>query len=131
MILQMVNHIFLARLFLICLVIIAVYTIVVDTSPDEVKLLPCLFHSVTDVPCPGCGMTRACLSLSHGQFTDALRYHPFSFVIVGLAIIIAIFPSRFKDVWSGLSSKTQSLIGIFGVVLCLSVWIMKLTSIIE
>ena len=131
MILPMVNHIFLARLFLIGLAIVAIFTIVVDTSPEEVKLLPCLFHTVTDVPCPGCGMTRACISLSHGQFTDAWRYHPFSFIIIGLAICLAIFPTKFTDVWSGLSSKTQSIIGIFGVVLCLSVWIMKLTSIIE
>ena len=127
----MVNHIFLARLFLICLAAIAIYTIVLDASPEEVTLLPCLFHTVTDVPCPGCGMTRACLSISHGQFTDAWRYHPFSFIIVGFAIIVALFPTKGTNLWSGLSLKTQSIIGIFGVALCLSVWIMKLTSIIE
>ena len=126
----MVNHIFLARLFLICLAAIAIYTIVVDTSPEEVKLLPCLFHTVTDVPCPGCGMTRACISLSHGQITDAWRYHPFSFIIVGLAIVIAIFPSKMSVAWSSQSVKTRNIITYIGILLCLSVWIMKLTSII-
>ena len=122
----MVNHILIARIFLIGLAVIAVITAVSAKSPDEVSLLPCIFHEVTDVPCPGCGMTRACLSITHGNFTDAWNYHPFSFLIVGLAIGIALFPSQMTNVWHRLSTRTQNTISICGIVFCLSVWLTKL-----
>ena len=126
----MVNHILIARIFLIGLVVIAIFTAVIAKAPDEVSLLPCLFHEVTDVPCPGCGMTRACLSITHGQFTDAWHYHPFSFPIVGLAIGIALFPSQMTDVWNRQSKRTRNVISICGIVMCLSVWIVKLKSVV-
>ncbi len=126
----MVNHILIARLFLVGLAAFAVYSAATAKSPDEISLLPCIFHEVTDVPCPGCGMTRACLSLTHGHFTDAWRYHPFSFLIVGLAIGIALFPSQMTDIWNRQSNRTRNYISICGIVLCLSVWFVKLKSII-
>lgn len=36
----------------------------------------CLFRTVTGIPCPGCGLTRAWLNFFQGNFTYALRYHP-------------------------------------------------------
>ena len=124
----MVNHIFLARLFLIGLAVVGIYTVVSEKSPDEVTLIPCIFHSVTDVPCPGCGMTRACLALTHAHFTEAWRYHPFSFVIVGIAFGMAFFPIQVKNAWSSYPSNTRNLIVIIGIVSCLSVWIFKLIN---
>ena len=126
----MVNHIFIARIFLIGLGAIAIYMGVSNKSPDEVSLIPCLFHSVTDVPCPGCGMTRACLSLTHGHLTDALRYHPFSIVILVLAIGTAFFPTQLSRVWTRFTLKTRNRILILGIVLCLSVWLMKLRDVL-
>lgn len=126
----MVNHIFIARIFLIGLAVVAIITAISAKSPDEVSLIPCIFHEVTDVPCPGCGMTRACLSITHGNFTDAWRYHPFSFLIIGLAIGIALFPSQMTDVWHRLSTRTRNSISICGIVFCLSAWLIKLKSVL-
>lgn len=36
----------------------------------------CLFRRVTGVPCPGCGTTRAWLSLFAGRVGDAFWFHP-------------------------------------------------------
>ena len=127
----MVNHIFLARLFLIGLAVVGIYMMVSDKSPDEVSLIPCIFQIVTDVPCPGCGMTRACLALTHGHFTEAWFYHPFSFIIVILAIGAACFPLQLKNVWCNYSKNTRNLIIIFATVLCLSVWIFKLVNLLK
>jgi hypothetical protein len=124
----MVNHIFLARLFLIGLAVVGIYTVVSEKSPDEVTLIPCIFHSVTDVPCPGCGMTRACLALTHAHFAEAWRYHPFSFLVAGLAVGVTFFPLRLRNAWTYFSLKTRNLIIIFGIVFCLSVWIFKLIN---
>lgn len=125
----MVNHILIARIFLIGLAAIAIYTVASAKTPDDVDLIPCVFHSITDVPCPGCGMTRACLSITHGNLTDAWRYHPLAFVLVGLSLGFAFFPTSLMAAWNRQSNKTKNLISISGIVICLSVWLMKLRSI--
>ncbi len=38
----------------------------------------CPFRAVMGLPCPGCGLSRALLRLFNGQWTDALRLHPFA-----------------------------------------------------
>ena len=122
----MFNHILLARLFLIGLGVVGVYTTISETSPAEVSLIPCILHLVTDIPCPGCGMTRACIALAQGHFADAWRYHPFSYLIIGLAIGSAFFPMLLKNTWTCCSPSTRNTIAIGGIVLCLSTWIYKL-----
>jgi hypothetical protein len=43
----------------------------------------CTFRNVTGHPCPGCGMTRAWVFLSHGEVAEAIRMNPFgSFLFV-------------------------------------------------
>ncbi len=71
-------------------------------------------------------MTRACIALTHGQFADAWGYHPFSFLIIGLAIGTAFFPVWLKNTWTRCSPVTRDVIAIGGIVLCLSIWIHKL-----
>ena len=41
------------------------------------KFQLCVFRNVTGLPCPGCGLTRAFLSLIQGRWSDSLRFHPF------------------------------------------------------
>ena len=122
----MFNHTFLARLFLIGLGVVAVYATISEMSPAEISLIPCILHLVTDIPCPGCGMTRACIALTHGHFADAWGYHPFSYLIIGLAIVSAFFPVWLKNTWTRCSPSTRNTIAIGGIVLCLSTWIYKL-----
>ena len=123
----MLPDVSLSRVFLILLAAIGIYTVVLHKSPEEITLIPCIFQTVTDVPCPGCGMTRACLALTQGNFAKAWFYHPFSFLVVGLAIGVAFFPLQVKNAWTRFPLKTRNLILIFGIVLCVSVWIFKIT----
>ena len=125
--LLMFNHTFLARLLLIGLGIVGLYTAVSEISPEEVSLIPCIFHSLTDLICPGCGMTRACIALVQGKFGTAWSYHPFSFLLVGLAVLSAFFPMWLKNTWTRHSHVTQNLIVIGGLILCLSIWLIKIS----
>ena len=122
----MFKHTFLARLFLIGLGAVGLYTAVSEISTEDVSLIPCLFHSLTELACPGCGMTRACIALVQGKLDIAWYYHPFSFLVVGLAIAAAFFPVRLKQTWRRCSSVTQNLIVISGIILCLSIWLIKI-----
>ena len=36
----------------------------------------CLFHRVTGVACPACGLTRAAAALARGDLQASLRWHP-------------------------------------------------------
>lgn len=50
----------------------------------------CPFYRITGVPCPSCGMTRACVSLMHFNLSDAFMYNP-SFIFLPILFIPAFF----------------------------------------
>jgi hypothetical protein len=57
----------------------------------------CPFYAFTNLPCPGCGMTRAVSSLIHLDLLSAISMHPFSPLIVfGWFVwgVIALLPSK-------------------------------------
>lgn len=122
----MLNHIVISRFFLVGLGLAGLYTSVCGKTPDTVTFIPCIFKSITTIPCPGCGMTRACLSITHGQFADALRFNPFSFFLITLAFCVAFFPVQFKHLWTNYSIKTQNIILMIGITFCLCTWVYKL-----
>ncbi len=56
----------------------------------------CPFLKVTTIPCPGCGLSRACAALLHGDFGRSLHMHAFAVpILVGLAIVLvaAVLPA--------------------------------------
>ena len=50
------------------------------------KFLPCPFHTITGLSCPGCGMTRAVYALYDGNIEESLLQNPS--IIYFLAIFI-------------------------------------------
>lgn len=42
----------------------------------------CLFHRLTGVACPACGLTRAAAAFAHGNLDESLRWHPL-FLLIG------------------------------------------------
>ena len=52
--------------------------------------LPCIFYLLTGLYCPGCGAGRACYSILHLRFADALCYNPLMTILlplIGLYIV--------------------------------------------
>jgi hypothetical protein len=66
-------------------------------SAAKLPAWPCVFYHVTGLPCPGCGLTRSCIALLHGDAVQSLRYHPFGpFLLAGILLLAvgALMPRR-------------------------------------
>lgn len=62
----------------------------------------CPLRTVTGIPCPGCGMTRAVVAGVHGDILGSLRYNPAGLLVIALAILIVVrprFPAVRIPVW--------------------------------
>lgn len=57
---------------------------------------PCPIAILFHFPCPGCGMTRACMALFRCQFLQAVHYHAMIFLWLPLIIYFAFFRYFFQ-----------------------------------
>lgn len=68
----------------------------------------CGVHRVTGLPCPGCGLTRAFISLAHGDVRSALGANPFALLLYPLFValsVVVLLPS-------GIRARVQRWIGL-------------------
>lgn len=84
--------------------------------------LPCVFQWLFGVPCPGCGMTRAWLSVLRGQLTAAFAYHPLFWTVPLLYGYLLADGHLFRRVWVdrvvlGLLLAALGVLGV-GRILC-------------
>ena len=49
--------------------------------------IPCIFHKITHLYCPGCGLTRMILEILKLNFYQAFRYNPLLFILLPFIII--------------------------------------------
>ena len=74
-------------------------TIAVITAVYQISSgFRCVFLALSGLPCPGCGLTRAWLSLFSGSLTEAFTYHPLFFAppLMALTAIPALLSKRRK-----------------------------------
>lgn len=72
-------------------IIASIVTLVVT---GRVTLL-CIFNSFTGYYCPGCGVTRAVISLFRGQLYQAFRYNSIIFIDIPIILFLEIFVKLF------------------------------------
>ncbi|MFC1924180.1 DUF2752 domain-containing protein [Chloroflexota bacterium] len=65
---------------------------IVSAIWDPHGLHLCLFHGLTGLECPGCGMTRAFCAISHGQPAEAIQLNMFS-----VALYMVFMGILFRD----------------------------------
>ncbi len=76
----------LLKRYCIALVILVIYYIL---KSNELMSIPCPFHYVTGLKCPGCGMTRMCLHLAKGEFRAAFASNAVMFFLAPLFVLAA------------------------------------------
>jgi hypothetical protein len=113
---------------LVILGTIILLSIVLDSAPQRLSL--CLFRTFTGLPCPSCGMTRAFISLGHGDIYSAVLFNPASILIyiatwVGfiLALLQTVYGKKYIEIiWSKYRKALFPLI----LTIMTSVWIYQL-----
>lgn len=53
--------------------------------------IPCFFRYLTNIPCPGCGLTRSFLAILNFDIVNAIRYNVLGIPLFILIIILNIY----------------------------------------
>ena len=71
-------------------VVLAISAIYTPDDPPGLSI--CTFHTVTGLPCPGCGLTRSFCAITHARLIDAWHLNPFGFIWYALTVYLLIRP---------------------------------------
>lgn len=83
----------------------------------------CPFKTLFHIPCPGCGMTRAMLSLLSGNVLQSVLFHPFS-VLFFAWVLLSIIPDRAVRKFPEWSSVLIADMLMVSLVSLLSFWML-------
>jgi hypothetical protein len=81
---------------------------------------PCPFFKLTGVPCPGCGLTRACLLLARGDLQASIRFHAFApvfFVLMAILIVGTLLPRSVTEPFIKKAETLERQTGITLIIL--------------
>jgi hypothetical protein len=81
----------------------------------------CPFKALTGIPCPGCGMTRALISMTKGDFHAAFRYNPFSFFLLFM-IVISVVPGKQAEKLPSIMPVVMNYVFIIILIAVLVFW---------
>ncbi|GLC82568.1 DUF2752 domain-containing protein [Lacrimispora brassicae] len=88
--------------------------------------LPCLFHSLTGLYCPGCGGTRAIRSLLRGDLRMSFQYHPLVLYAVFVFFLELILRTAIKGPMTPMDHRKRDRILILaGTAVAAANWIFK------
>ncbi|MDP4151819.1 MAG: DUF2752 domain-containing protein [Bacillota bacterium] len=90
------------RIIKLCLILICAIALFMAFD------IGCLIKDIIGIPCAGCGMTRAWISLFHGDILNAFYWHPL-FWLAPAAIVLALSDWRFR----GKTAILYSCVGLF------------------
>ena len=82
----------------------------------------CPFHAITGLACPGCGMTRALISLGQLKPGAAVGYNLFSIPLL-ILMLLYVWPGKFP------SFLQHHAVGIFMFVMVILIWLIRLSGI--
>ncbi len=81
------------RDIIVLIVIFLIYAVLIISFDIGI---PCVFYEITGLYCPGCGITRLCLSLFEGDIYQAFRYNPIIFIDLPILFILFVLNIFFK-----------------------------------
>jgi hypothetical protein len=113
-----------ALVFVCALLSIAILHITGALSVDRIEgVIPffCPFKVLTGIPCPGCGMTRAMLSMAKGDLNRAFMYNPFSFFLLFM-VIVSVVPGKQAEKLPPITPIVMNYVFIVVLIAILAFW---------
>lgn len=84
--------------------------------------LPCPFHAVTGLQCPGCGVTRLCLSLLRGDCSGAWEANPALLLMLPILAVLAVrLSTRYVREGSATPTRRENAL-IWVLIALLAAW---------
>lgn len=77
-----------AKKLLIGLAVLIILGLLYWINPTESAFAPkCIFHCLTGLSCPGCGMQRFLHAFLHGRFAEAISYNYLLVILIPYIIL--------------------------------------------
>lgn len=61
------------------------------TTPETSSVEVCLIKYTAGIPCPSCGSTRSILSITNGNFFEALAINPLGYIVITIMLFAPIW----------------------------------------
>ena len=113
----------------VCVGLIMTGVVLVAGNALGWHLWVCVFHEITGLPCPGCGLTRGMTAFARGDVQLALRWHPFTPVFaLGLVLMVVVTvlhePQRTKvlDVIARIEARTGITFVLLIALMAFGLW---------
>ena len=104
----------------VCIGVAATGLVLVLGNAFGLSLWTCVFHEVTGLPCPGCGLTRGMTAFARGDVQQALQWHPFTPVFAFgavLTVVVTVLPASQRAKVLDVIARIEARTGITFVLL--------------
>ena len=106
----------------VTLVILAAYYLFVRLTG---LAIPCLFHEITGLKCPGCGISHMCMHMVRLEFREAFICNPLMFLLLPVFAILLAFKLIFMPDWLETRSKAYRIGEKVCLVAVLAYWVVR------
>lgn len=90
----------------------------------------CAFKTLTTIPCPGCGITRSFILSAHGDWAQALFFHPFGIILyIGLWAILFAKVLSLRLELPQIPQKTLLISGSVIAAALVLFWLLRITGV--
>lgn len=89
----------------------------------------CIFKNITGLPCPGCGLTRSVVYSAHGQWQQAIAYHPFGpLFLAGVALTLVPAVISLRRPLNLYQTRATSILLTVAAIAILVLWVVRLSG---
>ena len=106
-----------------CLFLLAFFFIVLMLRIFNLSI-PCLFHLITNLYCPGCGITRMFFSLLSLNFKESFFYNPWVFILLVFGLLYYIY-AFICFIFNFEKRKVPNIVIYIILVLTLIYWVLR------